>query len=94
VDASFIPATRRKVHDRSKKLVIPDCPFVTLPGKRGRHRMDREKMNTVTWVKPKVVVEIAMNEWTPDHHLRHAEFKRLREDMKVKQVSAYPANEC
>jgi bifunctional non-homologous end joining protein LigD len=54
--------------------------------------MDTEKMATVTWIRPKVVVEIAMNKWTPGGHLRHAKFKRLRDDKKMSEVSAYPAS--
>jgi bifunctional non-homologous end joining protein LigD len=52
--------------------------------------MDREKMQKVTWVKPKLVAEIAFNEWTPDRHLRHAEFKRIRDDRTIRQVAPYP----
>jgi DNA ligase D-like protein (predicted ligase) len=89
-DDGFIPATRRKVFEEIKRYGTPDCPFANLPEKRGRHRMDAEKMKSVVWIKPKVVAEVAMNEWTPDGHLRHAEFKRLRDDVNVRQVRAYP----
>ena len=64
---------------------------MNLPEKKGPHRMDPEKMRKVVWVKPRAVVEIAMNAWTPDGHLRHGEFRRLRLDKSVKQVSAFPA---
>jgi DNA ligase D-like protein (predicted ligase) len=90
LDDGFVPATRRKVFETIKKCAIRNCPFVNLPEKRGRHRMDSEKMKSVTWVAPEIVVEIAMNEWTPDGHLRHAEFKRLRDDMQARQVADYP----
>jgi bifunctional non-homologous end joining protein LigD len=52
--------------------------------------MGREKMQKVAWVKPRVVVEIAINEWTPDQHLRHAEFKRIRDEKTIRQVGQYP----
>jgi ATP-dependent DNA ligase len=54
--------------------------------------MDREKMQKVRRVKPKIVAEIAFNEWTPDRHL-HAEFKRIRDDKTIRrsQVFAQPA---
>ena len=61
------------------------CPFVNLPEKRGTHRMDREKMREVRWVKPKVVVEVAFNEVTVHGHLRHSKFLRLRRGFDVKR---------
>ncbi len=90
LDDGFVPATRREVHAAIKRFERPHVPFTNLPEKKGSHRMDREKMQKVTWVKPKVVVEIAMNEWTSGGHLRHAEFRRIRDDKTVKQVAAYP----
>jgi ATP-dependent DNA ligase len=41
--------------------------------------MDREKMKTVRWVTPTAIAEIAFNEWTPNRHLRHSKFLRLRD---------------
>jgi bifunctional non-homologous end joining protein LigD len=79
VKNGFVPTTRRKVQEAIQKLVTPECPFVNLPEKKRPHAMDREKMKTVRWVKPKVIAEIAFNEWTPSGHLRHSKFLRLRE---------------
>src|SRR5262245_31536123 len=92
VKNGFAPATRRHVHAAIKDLKIANPTFANLPERKGAHRMDTKKMGTVTWVKPRVVVEIAMNEWTPGGHLRHAKFKQLRDDKKVSNVSAYPAS--
>jgi ATP-dependent DNA ligase len=41
--------------------------------------MDREKMKTVRWLKPKIVCEIVFNERTSQGHLRHSKFLRLRD---------------
>jgi DNA ligase D-like protein (predicted ligase) len=91
VDDGFVPAMRRKVFEALEKVPrLAQCPFVNLPERRGRHKFDTEKMARSVWVKPKLVVEIAMNEWTPDGHLRHSEFLRLRPDLKVQDVAAYP----
>lgn len=90
VDDGFIPATRKQVFNAIKDLKTDECPFANLPEKKGGGRMDKEKMKEVFWVEPKVVVEIAMNEWTPDKHLRHSEFRRLRPDKPLKKVAAYP----
>jgi bifunctional non-homologous end joining protein LigD len=79
VKNGFVPTTRRKVREAIEKLATPACPFVNLPEKKRPHAMDREKMEKVRWVKPKVVCEIAFNEWTPAGHLRHSKFLRLRE---------------
>src|SRR5262249_17480513 len=90
LDDGFVPATRRKVYDAIKRFEISEPAFTNLPEKRGGHRMDREKMQKVKWVRPKGVAEIDFNEWTPDRHLRHAEFKRIRDDKTIRQVGQYP----
>jgi ATP-dependent DNA ligase len=90
LDDGFVPATRQKVFHAIRKYTLQKCPFANLPEKKGRHRMDAEKMKSVIWVRPNIVAEIAMNEWAPDGHLRHAEFKRLRDDKTVRQVPEYP----
>lgn len=88
VKNGFVPTTRRKVQEAIEKLVTPQCPFVNLPEKKRPHAMDREKMRTVKWVKPKVIAEIAFNEWTPSQHLRHSKFLRLREARDLRKRSA------
>lgn len=93
LDDGFIPPTRRQVFKAIEKLSIDACPFANLPEKKGRGHMDKEKMNEATWIEPKVVVEVAMNEWTPAKHLRHAEFRRLRRDKTVENVSPYPPDQ-
>lgn len=40
----------------------------------------------VTWVKPKLVCEIAFNEWTDDNHMRQPIFIGLRDDKKPTSV--------
>lgn len=87
VKNGFVPTTRRKVQDAIEKLVTPGCPFVNLPEKKRPHAMDREKMQTVRRVRPKVLAEIAFNEWTPSGHLRHSEFLRLREWRDLRRKS-------
>lgn len=83
VKNGFVPTTRRQVKEAIENLEIADCPFSNLPEKKRPHAMDREKMATVRWVKPKVVCEIAFNEWTPNRHLRHSQFLRLRGKMDL-----------
>lgn len=82
----FVPSTRRKVFDAIKGKEIEQSPFVNLPEKKGAHRMDREKMETVRWLRPRRVAEVAFNERTPAGHLRHSKFLRLRDpsDLRAK----------
>jgi bifunctional non-homologous end joining protein LigD len=35
------------------------------------------------WLKPKLVAQIEFTEWTPDGHLMHSKFVRLREDKEA-----------
>jgi bifunctional non-homologous end joining protein LigD len=37
-------------------------------------------MKLCCWLKPRLVAQIGIREWTPDGHLRHAGFLGLRED--------------
>src|SRR5262245_14394625 len=88
--------TLDRPHQGVRQIQSRHNPFACWSGlarKSARsHRMDTEKLVNVTRAKPRVVVEIAMNEWTPGDHLRHAKFKRLRDDKKVSDVSPYPAS--
>jgi bifunctional non-homologous end joining protein LigD len=40
----------------------------------------------VTWVKPKIVCEVAFREWTEDGRMRHPVFMGLREDKPARKV--------
>jgi ATP-dependent DNA ligase len=66
--------TRQKVFDAIKGREIEKCPFMNLPEKKGPHRMDREKMATVRWLRLRIVAEIAFNERTNAGHPRHSKF--------------------
>lgn len=79
VKNGFVPATRQRVFDAIKEEETKLSPFVNLPEKNAPHRMDRQKMKEVRWLKPNVVAEIAFNERTESGHLRHSKFLRLRE---------------
>jgi DNA ligase D-like protein (predicted ligase) len=85
VKNGFVPATRQKVFDAIKGKEIPKCPFVNLPEKKGAYKMDREKMATVRWMRPRIVAEIAFNERTQAGHLRHSKFFRLRDPADVRR---------
>ena len=80
VKNGFVPATRRSTHAAISCLTAKQCPFANLPERKGPHRMDREKMQRVTWVRPVLRAEIAFNEVTSSGHLRHSKFLRMRDD--------------
>jgi len=79
VKNGFVPATRKRILDEIRSNALDECPFVNLPEKKGPHRMDREKMRKVRWLKPTTQCEVAFNERTAQGHLRHSKFLRLRE---------------
>jgi bifunctional non-homologous end joining protein LigD len=43
-------------------------------------------MKNCVWLKPELVVQIEVTEWTPDDHLRHAAFAGLRKDKIANDV--------
>jgi bifunctional non-homologous end joining protein LigD len=43
-------------------------------------------MDQVTWVKPKVIVEVKFTEWTKAGSLRHPSFKGLRYDKRANEI--------
>jgi len=59
------------------------CPFTNLPETRSYrwgYGLTREEMANCRWLRPKLVAQIEFTEWTPDGHLRHSIFARLRDD--------------
>ena len=67
VRGGLVPATRREVFERLKRLKTPKCPFVNLPelvaGRWGQG-LTAAKMETCVWVRPELVAEIQFLEWT------------------------------
>jgi ATP-dependent DNA ligase len=85
----FIPASRAELFKRIKALEIDECPFANLPEKKaGRWGagLTAAKMVECRWVKPKLVGQFELLEWTSDNHLRHTRFVGLREDKGAKDV--------
>ncbi len=64
------------VHEKLKKLITPTCPFASPP----------HPNSPVTWVKPKLVCEVAFAEWTQEGMMRQPIFKGLRIDKAPKDV--------
>jgi len=68
----------RELHAKLTKLRV-DRPAVDAgavkPGRWSKRAAGSER-----WVKPKLVVEVAFSEWTPEGHIRHASFRGVRSD--------------
>jgi DNA ligase D-like protein (predicted ligase) len=79
----FVPASRRRVFEKLKPLVVPNCPFVNLPEThkpRWGEALTAEKMKKCVWVPPELVAQIEFLEWTDADHLRHSKFAGRRDD--------------
>jgi bifunctional non-homologous end joining protein LigD len=79
----FTPLSRDQIWRHFRGLETVDCPFVNLPEKhagRWGYELTADKMKECRWLKPQVTAEFEFVEWTPDGHLRHARFIRLRDD--------------
>jgi DNA ligase D-like protein (predicted ligase) len=83
----FVLQLRRDVATKFKGLQIDACPFANLPErKRTQWALTKDEMKNCVWLKPEPVAQIEFTEWTPDGHLRHSKFVRLREDKAARDV--------
>ena len=83
----FVSRGRREVFQKLKPLEASECPFANLPEKkRTPWALTREEMKNCRWVRPELVAQIDLTEWTPDGHLRQAAFAALRDDKNPHEV--------
>ena len=85
----FVPASRRRVFEKLRPLVVPTCPFVNLPETRKARwgeALTAEKMKQCVWVRPEIVAQIEFLEWTEGESLRHSRFAGLRQDKDPHKV--------
>ena len=79
----------QQLYRRFRGLGISECPFVNLPeahaGRWGQG-LTAEKMQECHWLRPELVGSFEFVEWTPDGHLRHCRFIRLRDDKNPSDV--------
>jgi len=78
VGTGFDQQTAASLWQSLQPLRRPQPPF---DGK-----LDPLQRRGVTWVDPKLVVQVEYRAWTSDNILRHAAFKGLREDKPAKSV--------
>jgi DNA ligase D-like protein (predicted ligase) len=82
VRAGLVPASRRKIFQKFRPLIIKTCPFVNLPEtgrSRWGDRLTAEKMKQCVWVEPKLTARIEFLERTEGGRLRHSSFVRLND---------------
>jgi DNA ligase D-like protein (predicted ligase) len=92
----FVPASRRRVFEKLRPLVTPECPFVNLPETRKARwgeALTAEKMKKCIWVRPEILAQIEFLEWTDADHLRHSKFAGLRDDKDPRSVVKEQAGE-
>jgi ATP-dependent DNA ligase len=85
----FVPASRRRVFEKLRPLVTPECPFVNLPETRKARwgeALTAEKMKKCVWVRPEVVAVLEFLEWNEGDRLRHSKFVGLRDDKNPREV--------
>lgn len=75
VGTGFDEATLQDLMKKMSPLITTESPFSTSP-----------KEKSVTWIKPKLVSEVAFAEWTKEGIMRHSVYLGLRDDKDPKEV--------
>jgi len=86
----FTPRVRREAFIQLRELNTTLCPFANLPQQstgRWGQGLTAAKMAECQWVRPVLVAHFEFVEWTPDNHLRHSRFVRLRIDKDPRDVT-------
>jgi bifunctional non-homologous end joining protein LigD len=76
VGSGFTEKDRKDIRVLLDPLVQKECPFTVRP----------ETNTSVTWVKPEMVCEVALSNWTEESVMRQPVFLRLREDKAAPEV--------
>lgn len=84
------PRSKERVFARFQGLGTSKCPFDNLPEPRNARRgmaLTADAMKLCCWLKPKLVAQVGIREWTRDGHLRHSTFLGLRDDKQPEAVT-------
>lgn len=87
VGTGFSIKLQKEMMEQFEPLVTKESPFKEIPdvNKPSRFRPDPPKAKA-TWLKPKLVCEVAFAEVTSDGVFRHPSFEGMRIDKKAKDV--------
>ncbi|TAL23430.1 MAG: hypothetical protein EPN94_09465 [Nitrospirae bacterium] len=66
----------KELHDKLSSLIQKKCPF----------KVEPETNMPATWIKPRLVCEVAFHGWTDEGIMRQPVFLRLRDDKSAKEV--------
>lgn len=89
VRQGFNPASRRRLLEAMRPLLMHKCPFDNLPSSRKSHfgeGITIDEMKELCWLKPKLVAQVSFTEWTNYGLLRHATFQGLRDDKSAREA--------
>lgn len=88
VGSGFSHKTLADMHEKMMKLATEECPFDNLRDhpRHGQLNVTRKELQTIQWVKPKLVAQVKFANWTPDQLLRQPVFLGLRLDKSPRQV--------
>jgi bifunctional non-homologous end joining protein LigD len=87
VGTGFSDKVQKEMMELFKPLITKEMPFDQLPdvNKPSRFRPHPPKAKA-TWLKPRLVCEVAFSEVTSDGVFRHPSFQGMRMDKKAKEV--------
>lgn len=94
VGTGFNVKDQQEMMAQFKELIVKESPFAELPdvNKPSRFRPNPPKAKA-TWLKPKLVCEVAFTEVTSDGVFRHPSFQGMRIDKKAGEVTREAAVE-
>lgn len=74
VGTGFDHRALKTLHDRFRKLVVAESPFA-----------DLKRLKGATWLRPRLVAQVAFHEWTSDAKLRAPVYLGLRDDKSPRE---------
>jgi bifunctional non-homologous end joining protein LigD len=78
VGTGFTEETLKNIYQKIKTIRTKNSPFL--------NALSNAEQKDVTWVKPHLVTQISLTEWTKEGRLRHPSFKGLRSDKPPQEV--------
>ncbi|MEJ7642972.1 MAG: DNA ligase D [Chryseolinea sp.] len=98
IGTGFKDKLQREMLESFKPLITDQCPFDSAPDYNKPSRFNpRPPKADATWLKPKLVCEVAYAEITSDGIMRHSSFQGMRIDKDAKTVTqeiAVPTSEA
>ncbi len=87
VGTGFDERTARQLRRRLEALETKTSPFASRPGAGARAGgITGRAAGRARWVRPELVAEVELTEWTKDGMMRHPTFRGLREDRPARDI--------